>query len=893
MTTTPTWEALFFALESDEQALAMRAFWQELTRDATQEQPRKALLEALASALKFRPQRVQRLPEEKLVAYLRSHCREVFYPADWALLFRCFYRDRRAAMMAAFLDHLEIPHDGGGIMHAEAEPVPADRLAAAAQALTGRFDPAAVRHYLHVLDRMAQPTWAHIAEALAQLPGEPAAAATPAAADDDQDAPLVLDLFTTLDRVLIDQVVATVSREEGALTPDELEDLVETVVALNGKRRRSVFHLGFMHGLLADRPAELDRPELDAHRRGWYLTGLLAAKTRQGDGDAIRRLLTEHARAFQTAAEESKGAGPVMANLVLDTLFELGRCNEVLTLLKGQLTPGAFKLARRAYQHATELWRQQQPDAALPVLRLLRERLPRMDEQPERVEALLTQVERRHGQCLQSNGDLDGARVIFEGILDRVQDGSRPELRADLGLLAGGFRSMERLRLPEDQAARDSMRGALERGEVHFQAAVDAAGTRAVNACYALAVKEYLCWADQASDDPAVHRAALKHVEMALAGMRQSPSAGAYERLGLLGQALFIEIVLSTDSLVVGESHRALALWERIPSDAGIFPKQDVQRLLTTVELLNPTVAARIAESVWRKRAGGDAWEVLGRSAERLVAHSDYLKAELLGAAREETTPRARRFGIWKLLVPALLREGASAQAAEGLDALEALSEEPGLAAQLLEWLREPGHYDPVWTESDADWARVRLARAIGRDEDCVHPLIALFHRLRDERPTEAAQTAQLLVDWRLAREQGQALLGSLPDELTAARAAGAEQRLRAGERVRVLFVGGNETQARYDASIREELLALWPGLTLRFEHTGWSSNWGREVDRLVRLANQCDAVVIMRMMRTILGRTLRERSESPWVACTGTGRRAMLQSIREAALVGIEQRQA
>jgi hypothetical protein len=147
------------------------------------------------------------------------------------------------------------------------------------------------------------------------------------------------------------------------------------------------------------------------------------------------------------------------------------------------------------------------------------------------------------------------------------------------------------------------------------------------------------------------------------------------------------------------------------------------------------------------------------------------------------------------------------------------------------------------------------------------------------------------MIDWHLDPDTGEKLLSSLPHEQASAVATGIETRLRAGEAVQVLFIGGNETQARYDALIREELTAQWPGLRIRFEHTGWSSNWGRDVDRLLRLAKASDAVVIMHMIRTMLGRALRERVVRPWVPCTGTGRGMLLQSIREAALVGVEQR--
>ena len=900
MTTTPSWEALFGALKPDEQMQAMAALWRHLRLNEALKKTRKELLDALAQSLSFRPQRMRALPEEKIAAYCRQHCRRFFLPPDWHLLFVCFYIEERAPLMAAFLDALGLEHGGNGVMQAEADPVPVERLVDAAAALTEEHGAASIQHYLGVLHRMQQRTWANVGEALSRLPpllADDAADATVAAeavdapAEEQQpEATLVLDQFTTLDRVLIDQVLATVAEEEGCLRPDQLEDLIENVVALNGKRRRSVFHLGFMHGLMPGRGLELHRPEYNERRRGWYLAGALAAKTRQRDRDAVRELLTAHAEDFRAAAQTPKSAGAVMANMLLDTLFEFGHANEALLLLKGQLAPGAINLARSAYRHATRLLRQQQPDAALPVLRLLRDRLPLMSGEPAHIEPLRVEVERRYGQCLQSNGDLDGARAIFEAILNQVEDGNRPDLRADLGLIAGGFRSLDRLHLPEDQSERNSMRAALSRGEVHFRAAVDGYGEQAVNACYALAVRDYLFWADEAKDDDEAHASALRHVEMALIGMRESQSAGAYAELGLLGQSLFMNIVLSMHRLIEGESHKALAQWERIPGDAGMFPKQDIQHLLTTAELLNPRVAAQIAESVWRKRNGGEAWEILGSSAERLIEHSPYLAAELLRMARDVGSPRAHRFCIWQLLVLVFLGTGRNGLAEEGLDALESLSEEPELARLLLDWLRDSAHYDPVWSENDADWARVRLARACGRDDDCVPPLMALFYRLRDDDPNEAARTAQLFIDWRLNPDMGRQFLASLPDMQPPA-VAGIEARLRQGEAVSILFVGGNEIQARYDASILEELAARWPGVEIHFEHTGWSSNWGREVDRLLKLANQCDAIVIMRMIRTILGRTLREKVRRPWVACTGTGRGMMMQSIEEAAVMVVSRR--
>ncbi|WP_058557989.1 hypothetical protein [Thiohalocapsa sp. ML1] len=98
-------------------------------------------------------------------------------------------------------------------MQAETDPVPVERLVDAATALTGQHGAASVAHYLGVLHRMEQRTWANAGEALSRLPplpAEDAAVATVAAEavdsptqEHEPETTLVLDQFTTLDRVLV------------------------------------------------------------------------------------------------------------------------------------------------------------------------------------------------------------------------------------------------------------------------------------------------------------------------------------------------------------------------------------------------------------------------------------------------------------------------------------------------------------------------------------------------------------------------------------------------------------------------------------------------------------------------------------------------------------------
>lgn len=164
------------------------------------------------------------------------------------------------------------------------------------------------------------------------------------------------------------------------------------------------------------------------------------------------------------------------------------------------------------------------------------------------------------------------------------------------------------------------------------------------------------------------------------------------------------------------------------------------------------------------------------------------------------------------------------------------------------------------------------------------------FYAIRDSSPWEAEQILAAADDWGVDSEVREDLAARMPHKAEG-QTDGVDSRLRGGERVRILFVGGNETQAQYDEDVIANLRTVWPGVDVQFEHSGWSSNWGRLLDRYVLLGNGADAVVLMCMMRTMLGRRLREGLTRPWIPCTSAGRGGILASISRAAVVGLEQR--
>ena len=73
----------------------------------------------------------------------------------------------------------------------------------------------------------------------------------------------------------------------------------------------------------------------------------------------------------------------------------------------------------------------------------------------------------------------------------------------------------------------------------------------------------------------------------------------------------------------------------------------------------------------------------------------------------------------------------------------------------------------------------------------------------------------------------------------------------------------------------------------IRVEHlaTGWSGNWAKTLDDALSAAKRRDAVVLLRFMRTELGRSLRAGLDRPWVSCPRVGAQQAARMVRKAAV--------
>ncbi|SEP93819.1 hypothetical protein SAMN05421693_11161 [Ectothiorhodospira magna] len=893
------WKAVWTRLLPPDRHRAVMAFLERLRDPAARlELVCDATLNTLARRKGFRVETLRRMNPHQLADVLLPHVPVVLGAREWNLLFLGYFADYKTAIMCRFLDLCDIPHDDRGfVVGGDDKIVPPPDPARIQETLVEEFGVMEVGIYFHVLTLMDPDLWQFL---MPLLPGLDQAMTTaaqnqtppPVVAPPERTALDISEEFTQLDRVVMEQIIATLAQEDRALTPDELVDLVESVHALDTGRQRSYFHLGFLDALLPERRPDMSRPEMNEERRQWYLAGLLSGHVRQHDHDAVRDALHRYAAIFRAASSTPGGAGACLLGEVHAYLLTQGFQNEATRLLRGQrrhLTPATATLI---LQSATDALREGNGAIANVLLAELREGLPHITLDPADRDHLEARMSRRLGQALQCQGHFSGAREAFARLIaeDRLIS---PRLYADMGLVLGGFRSLTELVLPETSDRAQALLAQIRQGERYFADAVSRFGQMALGAHHALGIQGFLHWLEHDSTDDAREQA-LVHVNAALIGMMTATDPPDPARPLLLERCHFIQAVLMMARLDAASAQAALETWHMLArSGSTRWPDRMVQRLLESADLVDPALAAELAESLWHHH-GSAVLPLIGRP-EWLARSPCLLEALQHLCRRGGEISRQMQWERWSLLVAAALVAGRVAVAQEGLDGMEHLAHEDSRFCEpMLDQLADPARLDPAWSETDILRARFRLYRRLGRDPEAFAQLRTLFFALRDIRPLEAAQTLALFDEYGAASAQYADL--HLPvveadhDEDTAL-----QEQLAAGVDLTVLFVGGNEIQARYSDDLVREITDQWPGVQVTFRHTGWSSNWGREVSHLKRQAAEADAVVLMTMMRTTLGRVLREALNDPprpWIPCTGTGRQALLQSIRHAALIGLRHRE-
>lgn len=820
---------------------------------------------------------------------------------DEASLVAVHYVDLHPEIQIAFLDAHGVPHDSGRISDEAPEVLgTTESVIPAALALYQEFG-ATAHHYLRCLQEYYPERWEGLDEALSavdeaiagttaeasigQVPAEDAAPVPTLVAE--APAELYPSRLTVpgkgelhvLDDVVTLAVINAAKGVDGAPTIEEARRLVAEFVRVNGQRHQSWYAAGLYRALLGedgDAPGPAEAPGA----RRWFLAGRVAGLWRQGDLDGIARLYDDEADC-QRLGDDGEGPSHHAAPLVFAALWGVERFEDAVAFVHPRAAARSRPLFESIYMRASDLLALRDWAHARSAFDLLRDAVAILESEGNtslREERPV--IERRQAHCRRLAGELQAAQAILEPMLEdeTIPPEARGMMQVDMALMSLHYRELAELVLPDEQGEAMRIAAALEGVRDRLEKAIALDPDGAAHAHYVLGFQALL------------HEngtAATTHLERALSAFRARPEV--YTRQGVLERAgLFDAVAICLDHNQPPARVRDAA--ERIIDSTAEelkIPGWLLESVLTGIAMADRDRATKLATRLLELRPG-DVVEQFMSFASELAP----VAVSLAALARDPDRPMDRRLAAARRAIPALVGHG-DLDAADDLLLMLFEQAMKGVGRrEVLDGLSRPESLLQLRDADDLMVLEARLLLAEGHVETAIARLhqLALQH-LAAETPWQRAEAAAVIE-----------LLEEIPaaDEIAAtlrARLDRAHEKLEpptpptALTSVRILVVGGNEAQARYEESIRAALNAQAPYIIPTFITTGWSANWGDTARDVIRRLEAHDGLVLHYFIRTMFGRKVRKAvGHKPWRAVGGHGRDGILRGIYACAEAVLQQ---
>ena len=682
---------------------------------------------------------------------------------------------------------------------------------------------------------------------------------------------------TPLDRWMINAVVDAQKGVVGAMTERELISAVDEFIRLNERRHQSYFHAGFRDALL-ERPFDADMRVETERRARWYWAGAIVGMSRSKSWGRMVEVYesTETVRALG----DGHGQASVLAGVeVTKALWSTGRTSDLHLFVSERLarTPPVFRLLLEA---GTDSLRSRSPVVARTVFDLLLRVGESFTAEDSLSEDMLT-VRRRMAHCLRLLDEHQRAVDLLQRLLNEESDpGIQAMVHADLGLMQGRFGLLDEVRIPSDEAERKDLVARLEVGEKHYVKAVVRETAYASHGHYCLGV----LWLAQDGKGEERFAEADKHLEKAHAEIRSNRD--------------YPESLLAQIDLYLGIAKSQLLDNAAEVRHAARLIVSGVKGAEIPSHFVEPMVASLVCFEEGIEMVAGPLIESGSDKVLDALANTEIL--ETYPPIAEGLHKRANRPNRRKSLAAADLRRalqgylgvGDVDRAQDVLDELEQHAFEDFGAPEFLQILCDQDRYGPAWNHEDAAIASARCLEAMGDFAEALAVLRKLFHKYVSRSEfLNALSVLEQIEAYGLESEEYVDLTRrydqSKPVDDPVIQDVPAE--------VRVLVVGGNETQERNARQVAFELAARDPQVTPEFVHTGWGSNWNQFLGPIEAQLAICDAVVVMRFIRTGLGRHVRAMCRErniPWRACVSGGQKGQVEAIRTVAGVARQMRQ-
>lgn len=700
--------------------------------------------------------------------------------------------------------------------------------------------------------------------------------------------------MSLLDQVLVRQAVASVSQTDGALAPNELDDLIDEVVRLNPARHQTYHARGFVDALRGT-PIRMKFRMANDERRAWVLCGAIIGTLRTNAPDAVMQLIGEHEDVFDVLLTKPElRAGAWLMEPLYPVLRDRGRFDALSKLFGDHLENVAAgsqkRLVGRAMRDARDLIVEGKPDRAVDLLDAVGPAVgsgTRLAISARDRKKFLEEAKWRRGQAAMAVGDFGLALEFFQDLIEtpETSPARRAKVLADVGLAKAQIRRIHDVFPGDDNAAADIVAASLAKGFEDFLRALELDSNAAVRSRLCLAILEI--------EDRST-RAAIDHLRSFLqATMGEKPGYyGPYSQtwtrfllaLAIVEAGSPAEYRSAVDELTdalrepgfappVYMCSRMAAACAEAKLCSSVNQLVDLIERCDGLALLDVVYARRL--EACSKRARQSLLEYAPHPALSVDNRLDLLSRVMFAASQSNDGD------AWTQLadVTQQLAEADPAACGRYIDFVEAALEQVTDAdlietfeeAKLALW-KQAGQFEPVFARLSSridELVREGGAFDIEYAGDLVDELEALGSPWITEQlapirerleaatsPTSAATVASLLV--------------------------------RRGNPVRIYVIGGGDRQQGYEVTIREKVAQMYPQGTVDVEFLipGFSANWKPHADTVDRNIHRFDAVVIIYATRTTFGEWVRDiarKAGKPFRTCGRQGRGAVLHTVTKA----------
>ena len=690
--------------------------------------------------------------------------------------------------------------------------------------------------------------------------------------------------FTTLDRVLMQAAEDARQSVFGALDEDGIDDAVDELLHLNGSRHRSCFHAGFRDALFG-RKLQGQQFAHNASRVRWYWAGAVEGWVRSESWSRITESYDEHPVVRQLGNGEDPASSSAIEHVVR-ALHQEGRIAELQTFVKERAIVSSrspIRFCQLLLDIGTESLRAGGAAEARAILELLlrAEDEFHKDGSPPHA-SLFLQARRRKAHCLRQLGEHLAARDLLLNLLEcDPAPNVQAMVHADLGLLEGHFALLADVRLPVAREDLEDIADRLVKGEEHFRTAVKRKVPYAAHGYYCLGV---LALAREE------YEAAEGFLEQARAHFRSRPKS--YPATLIVQADLYLGIARAHSESAEKLSSASTLIVAGLEAGGAPFPRK---LLASTVEVLGLGTDASLAEVAAQMLAVGDDDTIDALAGIDALNSCFPLADALLKRASRLNRPADGAAADLRCALRGFLQSGDRNKAERVLDKLEVHAVRGAGVNDFIALLGAPKLYEPAWSREDAAVSRVRCYASRGEFEDAINELRPLFHRYMTEAEIgkanaleDAAGVLDVISGYGLDRAYSEDLERRY--HAVTALADDGEAAAPAGQRRRVLVVGGDETHAKAGSRVRNLVAARGENVEITFVYPGWSSNWARFAEKVERAVGEHHAIVIMRFIRTHFGRWIRKECGErnvPWRFCWSGGSGAIAEAVLDAAHAG------